>query len=1078
MPRAPPQQESRPRPHRGGEPDDHVLQQPRTRSRAGLAARAARRRRPAAALRPLAAPAPALSAPAPARTPRPEPSPGRATIGAVPRWDDAPLVGRAGELAVLLAAVDRALAGRGSAVLLAGDAGVGKTRLLDELAARAADRGVRVLVGHCVDLGDVGLPYLPFVDLLRPVGADPTGAPAAARHPALAGLLAGRSDAGGAEAAGSDGVDLGGPLAHRALRPPVDDGRLQLFESVAALLAELAAATPLLVVLEDVHWADRSSRDLLRYLLARLADEPVTVVASYRADDLHRRHPLRPLLAELVRLPGVERLELGPLPDAAVEELVRGLATGGIAPDTVDDVVARAEGHAFYAEELLAARPQGESLPLALSDVPLTRVEALSPAAQQVLRVAAVAGRQVRHELVAAVGGAPPAELEQALAEAVHRHLLVVSDDGRYRFRHALLREAVLADLLPGERVRLHAAVAVHLAALPGAGTAAELAHHARESNDLPAAFAASLEAAAQARRVGAPAEQLQHLEAALALWAAVPDAAGRAGRDHAGLLLDAAAAARAGGELARAVALLRAALDVLGPGGPPAARARVHYTLAQVLARIEDQAAALRESAAAMALVPADPPSAVRTWAAATHARVCFDVGRVAEGEAAAEEALAAAAVLGLDSAWSDTAVTLARFRGDAGDAGDQHGRLREALARARRSGDADVEMRVHFNLATVAWEAGDVAGALSWTSAGLQRAVELGVEWAFYASEMRHLEVVARYTSGDWDGSLALADRLPRVPEMSAHVRAAALLVEVGRGDPAARTRLEWARELASRLESHVLLLLATASAEIDLAAWAGDAGTALDRARSAARRVAELWQIDRLAVLRLVATALAPVGDAAAAARLTGDAEGAARWTVAGESLAATAREAIEVYREAIGSFGVEAAAWAARLEAELARLHGRPAPELWRAAVTAFGYGHVYEEARTRWRLAEALLATDDRAGAVAELRAAHAVADRLGAVPLRRAVEALARRGRLDLPTAGRVTETSAVFTPRETEVLALLARGRTNRQIGAELYISEKTASVHVSNILAKLAASGRTEAVAIAASRGLLPAG
>src|SRR4051794_4604598 len=149
MPRAPPQQESRPRPHRGGEPDGHVLQQPRTRGRAGLAARAARPRRTPAAHRPLAAPAPALSAPAAAHPPRPEPSPGRATIGGVPRWDDAPLVGRAGELATLLAAVDRALAGRGSAVLLAGDAGGGKTRPLDELGARAPAPGGRGLGGHC-----------------------------------------------------------------------------------------------------------------------------------------------------------------------------------------------------------------------------------------------------------------------------------------------------------------------------------------------------------------------------------------------------------------------------------------------------------------------------------------------------------------------------------------------------------------------------------------------------------------------------------------------------------------------------------------------------------------------------------------------------------------------------------------------------------------------------------------------------------------------------------------------------------------------------------------------------------------
>ncbi|WP_448621270.1 ATP-binding protein [Geodermatophilus sp. URMC 65] len=232
------------------------------------------------------------------------------------QWDDdRPLVGRDAELARLLATVDRALEGRAGAVLLAGDAGVGKTRLLDELAARAAERGLRVLTGHCVDLGDVGLPYLPFVDLLRPVAAG-------SGQPGLPELLSGRGAPAVSELPAGDAADLGRPLVRR---PVADGGRLQLFESVAALLGELAAETPLLVVLEDLHWADRSSRDLLRYLLARLGEEPIALVASYRSDDLHRRHPLRPLLAELVRLPVVERLELAPLPDAAVGELVRGL---------------------------------------------------------------------------------------------------------------------------------------------------------------------------------------------------------------------------------------------------------------------------------------------------------------------------------------------------------------------------------------------------------------------------------------------------------------------------------------------------------------------------------------------------------------------------------------------------------------------------------------------------------------------------------------------------------------------------------------------------------------------------------
>ena len=1003
----------------------------------------------------------------------------RATIDVVPRWDDAPIVGRADELGRLLAHVQRAADGRSSAVLLAGDAGVGKTRLLDELGARAAERGVRVLIGHCVDLGDVGLPYLPFVDLFRSVASDPERAPVSAANPGLAGLLAGRTLGLPPVPSATEGRDLSRPLPHRAAPQPVDDGRLQLFESVAGLICELAASAPLLIVLEDLHWADRSSRDLLRYLLARLVDEPVAVVASYRADDLHRRHPLRPLLAELVRLPGVERIDLTPLPDADVGALVRGLAApeGGLSESAIDDVVARAEGNAFYAEELLAARLHGEALPLGLADVLLARVEQRSPAAQQVLRIAAVAGRRVRHELVAAVGGLTTGELEDALAEAVHTHLLVVSEDGRYRFRHALLREAVLADLLPGERVRLHASIAAYLAATPGAGTAAERAHHARESNDLPRAFSASLEAAVDACTVGAPAEQLMHLEAALALWQAVPDAAERGGRDQVALLLEAAAAARTAGELHRAVALLRSALEQIGPDADPAVRARVHYTLAQAMIRVEDDAGAHRESAVALTLVPADPPSEVRTWAAATHARMSYAVGHLAEAEASADEALAAADALGLDGAWSDIAVTQVRARPGI-DPVLVQARLDEALVRARRSGDVDVEMRVLFNQATVAFEAGRIEESLTWSRRATRRAHDLGVEWSFYPAELRHLQVTALYMAGDWDGSLVEADLLARVPEMAAHVRAAGLLVQIGRGDPAARERLAWAKGLVPRLREHVLLGLVTAGAEIDLAARDGDAAAAVEAALVASRRLQAQWPDDHLGVLRLVGTALAPVADAAAAARLVGDANADERWVAAGEELVGIARSAVDVFAAAYGSMGVEAVAWLARVDAEAARLHGDQAAALWRAAAEAFAFGHVYEEARSRWRLAEALLAGGDRAGAAEQASLAHEVAVRLGAVPLRTAVEGLVRRGRLDvaLPGIGRLPEVSAVLTPREAEVLGLLAQGRTNRQVGAELYISEKTASVHVSNIIAKLGANGRTEAVAIAAQRGLLP--
>jgi DNA-binding CsgD family transcriptional regulator len=329
----------------------------------------------------------------------------------------------------------------------------------------------------------------------------------------------------------------------------------------------------------------------------------------------------------------------------------------------------------------------------------------------------------------------------------------------------------------------------------------------------------------------------------------------------------------------------------------------------------------------------------------------------------------------------------------------------------------------------------------------------------------------------AGEWDASLAEADALSRVPEMAAHVRAAGLLVLVGRGDPAAVERLAWARSLVPRLNSHMLLTLVAAAAEADLAAWQGDPQTAVRVVEPASRRLRELWTTDHLGVLRLSATALAPVADAAAAARLVGDVAGADQWVSVGEPLIASARAAVDVFAKTVGEMGVEAKAWLARVEAEAARLRGEPAPHLWQAVVDGFGYGHVYEQARSRWRLAEALLAAGDRAAAAEQATAAHEVAVRLGAAPLRAAVEALVQRGRLDvdLPGVRRGPEPSAVFTPREEEVLALMAQGRTNRQIGAALYISEKTASVHVSNILGKLGAGGRTEAVAIAASRGLL---
>jgi hypothetical protein len=200
-------------------------------------------------------------------------------------------IGRANELSRLEAVLDRADQGRPQIVLLAGEAGVGKTRLLVEFAEQARRRGVRVLTGGCVDLGDIGLAYLPVVAALQGLADDPDEAEllaeVAATAPGLGRLLPGIQHAGPAVAQASDGLD-----------------QLQVFDAVRALLVGLAERSPVVVLLEDLHWADRATRDLVAFLARTLRRGRVTLVASYRSDELHRRHQLRPLLAELARLPG------------------------------------------------------------------------------------------------------------------------------------------------------------------------------------------------------------------------------------------------------------------------------------------------------------------------------------------------------------------------------------------------------------------------------------------------------------------------------------------------------------------------------------------------------------------------------------------------------------------------------------------------------------------------------------------------------------------------------------------------------------------------------------------------------
>ncbi|MCO1655010.1 helix-turn-helix transcriptional regulator [Pseudonocardia humida] len=993
------------------------------------------------------------------------------------------LVGRHVEVKALAAALERAAVGRPTGVLLAGDAGVGKSRLVAEASERAAAAGFTVLVGRCLDTGESALPYLPFTEI---VGALAAARPElVAEHTALRHLLPG----------GFRRTEQR-PGEHREL------GQLQVFDAVLSALADLTSTDPALVVVEDLHWADRSSRDLLVFLLSRLTGQRLVVLATYRSDDLHRRHPLRGVLSELVRLPAVERLDLSPLDQTEALRLVRLLAAGTLSEAALHTAARRSEGNAFFAEELVSASADG--MPHGLAEVLVARVEGLPPATQRVLRIASVAGRRVRHDQLAAVSGLDVDELEQALRDAATHHVLVAEESSptsgdTYLFRHELLREAIYHELLPGERSRLHAAYAALLAELPpGTGNrAAELAHHAMAGHDLPLALAASVQAANEANEREAPAEMLQHAERAIELWSAVPDAERVAGVDEGTLTRWAAWGASATGDPDRGIALGRRALELAEERGDPFLTSSIarRYTLRLLeLAGREREALAAAERA--LAVVADKPPGEHLAWAHAVLARTLLRLDRLTD---AAREARA---VLDVTGTMPDEASAMASAKAYAltvlascdeynGDAESARARLRKAKPLARSSGNLSVELRVYYIGGISLLDAGRLDEAVDEFAAGEARAAATGLTWSADGLDLRVAHVIARFLRGDWDSAEAAAEIAGESVSavVATRLSAAGMLPAVARGrfEPAER-RLAELREFES-VDEQVILFVGQAGGEAAL--WQGRPERAAELLSQALDALAsgpfadfapQLGRImlDSLAIgaeADLVAVGRKPVAEATRAARaLLADAE-------------RTARDGMP----RAGELGPEGLAWLCRARAELTRVEGRSDPQAWSEVVEAFGYEagapgtapgppRGYRQAQALLRRAEARLAAGAAhaaAGPVeADLRTALEIAERLGAGPLERAVLAMAERAGLRLRDAEPARPTGPdPLTPRERSVLALVAEGGTNRQVGQALFISEKTVSVHLSRVMAKLGAASRTEAVTIAYSRGLLTA-
>ncbi len=953
-------------------------------------------------------------------------------IGAVPPRSATELVGRADELGRVSDALGTGEGG-GGAVLLGGDAGIGKTALVDALVSRRSE-GL-ALVGHCMGESGTSLPYLPFVEIFGRLDAEHREVLQAlvAEHPGLVALVPRLAGAAGRDAE-----------------------RGELVEAVHGALSDLGRRGPVLLVVEDAHWADESTRELLTLLLTRGAPDGVSLLVTYRTDDVHRRHPLAPTLALWSRLPTLARVEVGRLPSADVRLIVRRV-DAALPEPVVDDVVARAEGNAFFAEELAAASGAAGVPAVDLTRVLVDRVDQLDDTAQQVVRVAAVIGRRVPHDLLARVAGVEPAALGAALRSAVEHHVLETRGADGYEFRHALLADAVSDDLLPTERLQLHRAAAAALREDPDLGSAADLARHALASGDRATALDASVRAGDSARRMGGPAVALAHYEAGLSLLDADPSL----GHE---LTLRAAAAANAAGRAQRAMALLRRRLDE-GVDGPDE-RAQLLGALAFAARLTEQPVDGLALTEEALGLLDDEAPVAVRVSLLTRRADALMDARRTAEAVAVADEAMALAVEHDLVVDRADLESILAWLGGTWGDADASIRRLEHLVAGWTSTPDIALLRAMHI-LASIHYRQSDLARALAGFERTVEEARRAGLGSSVYAVDSMAMAVTVAYELGAWDRALevvarARAEDLPEVGV--AAVEAAASYVRAARDDldpeaGLARARPYWGEDTRVAVQS--------GASAMDVLGRRGDLGRMLEVHDDVVTFLRRAW--DSRTVMPEVRFAALVLGPLAGALR-SGSRDERTRLRGVADRLH---EEAGAVWGPASGrpEPALEARMWLARLEAEHLRVHWSAGeqvdPEVlcgsWRQAVAlADERGDVHEAARARARLGQVLAAVGDPA-AEEVLAAARATARSLGAVAVLEEVDGYSRH------------EPADGLTPREREVLTLLAEGRSNGEVGRALFISTKTASVHVSNILAKLGASSRGEAVATARARGLL---
>ncbi|MDQ2914070.1 MAG: AAA family ATPase [Chloroflexota bacterium] len=967
-----------------------------------------------------------------------------ATSQRVPRILCPELVGRETESAALDEFLADAARGHVTTVLVGGDAGIGKTALVSRFLVRARGAAVRVLRGECAE-GEAHRSFGPFVDLLR--SASEEFSSRAVEHSLrrnameLFRLLP--------QDAASIGAGYKDPGA-----------RQRVYDSVVAFLSDIARRGPLVVAIEDLHWADEESLELFRQVARKLRSRPVLILATYRTDELHRLHPLRQVAAELVRARAAEALMVSPLTSEGSAAMIQAALSWErpAPPEFRDAILARCEGNPYFIEEVLKALADRGLLTFSdgrwqLSEVETQtaipssvragvqdRVAALEEAARHELQVAAVIGQRFDFELLQRVTGASEVDLLRHLHSAVDAQLIVEGEGGDvFAFRHALTHESVLAELLQRERRATHLVVGEAIEALGGAlatERAEELAHHFDEAQDFGRALRYRDVAADACVRAAAYSRAMHHLERAVALAPARTAVL-------ADLELRLAETAMQATDYSRAERAALAARDLCSKLDDQLGVGRALWLLNSHRVNVGDGDGAVAFRRAAVQTLEPLGDSVPLAWAYADGAWQTLMRGDTVNAEHLAERAVEVARRTRAQpaQAWALQALGMARLDGERPGSVEL---LREALVIAEENGLAEMTQQaytqLYIGLRTTGVPPADCRAVLY---AQRNHARRFAVRSPVFIAN----SAWSALQRGEWDEALSLAGELAGTgSQFEAGTETCSTLIALARDGPT--------RTLAAIQDLHQRALRSTALLSwgnllvVSALTFAGEYRKALECAEGLGRTfLGDLMATNEVMICALFsAISLA-------------DESAIDRWI----------ERSLEPER-----FPLLRAAIARRQIAQAER--DLRAGEIAGALEGLAGGARIlrdedmpFLETLVRLRRADVLM----RSGAAKD---AEAAANELAAVvPFWRRVKATwylgelrkwARARGITFPHGTRprpVTKTPASsLTAREREVAALVSQGLTNRQIAEQLVISERTAEGHIDQIRNKLGLRNR----------------